>query len=67
MTINILFSLRTELELFAQRWQGYDELYENLTQWVKSTEAEVRIRNKSFADLQAKQKQLQFFEVRQEK
>ena len=45
------------------QWQGYDELYENLAQWLKETEAKVRNESGLRPDLDSKQAQRDTFKV----
>ena len=44
-------------------WQGYDEQYEAMAQWLKEAEAQVRSETGLKPDLPAKQKQLDTFKV----
>ncbi len=46
------------------QWQGYDELYENLAQWLKETEGKVRNESGLRPDLNSKQAQRDAFKVR---
>ncbi len=54
---------RTKLELCMHQWHGYDELYENLSHWVKDTEVKVRNESGLKPDLDAKQAQRDTFKV----
>ena len=47
----------------VEKWQGYDELFENLTQWVKETETQVRNNTGSCVDLMSKLKQRDLLQV----
>ena len=46
-----------------RQWHGYDELYENLAQWLKETEGKVRSESGLRPDLDAKQFQRDTFKV----
>ena len=46
-----------------QQWQGYDELYETLSKWLKDTEVKVRAESGLRPDLVTKQQQLDTFKV----
>ena len=54
---------RTKLELCMHQWHGYDELYENLSHWLKDTEVKVRNESGLKPDLDAKQAQRDTFKV----
>ena len=45
------------------QWHGYDELYENLAQWLKETEGKVRSESGLRPDLDSKQAQRDTFKV----
>ena len=45
------------------QWQGYSELYDNLTQWVKDTDTKIRTQSGPCPDLPSKQRQLETFKV----
>ena len=45
------------------QWHGYDELYENLAQWLKETEGKVRSESGLRPDLDSKQFQRDTFKV----
>ncbi len=45
------------------QWHGYDELYENLSHWLKDTEVKVRNESGLKPDLDAKQAQRDTFKV----
>ena len=57
------FAFRTKLELCMHQWHGYDELYENLAQWLKETEGKVRSESGLRPDLDSKQAQRDTFKV----
>ena len=57
------FYFRTNLEVSVKKWQGYDELYENLTQWIKESELQVKDNSMFSAQLFAKKNQLAALQV----
>ena len=54
---------RTKLESCMQQWQGYDEVYDSMAQWVKDTEVKVRNESGLKPDLPSKVDQLKNFKV----
>ena len=59
-----LFYLRTKLESNMQQLEGYDELYNSLSTWVKDTEVNLRSEAGLKPDVEQKQRQLETFKVR---
>ena len=45
------------------QWQDYDTIYNTVSNWVKDTEVKVRNETGLQRDLQAKQRQIEQFEV----
>lgn len=45
------------------QWQGYDEVYDGMAQWVKDTETKVRNDSGLQPDLPSKTEQLDDFKV----
>lgn len=51
------------LDQCASRWQDYDELYNDLLQWIKGMENKVKEESSLRSSLDLKQKQLDIFKV----
>ena len=54
---------RAQLEQCMSQWQGYNELYDGLTQWLKDTDSKVRTDSGPRGDLDGKRRQLDTFKV----
>ena len=60
----IFLAYRAKLDASMQQWQGYDDLYEGLSKWLKDTEVKVRTESGLRPDLATKQQQLDTFKAR---
>ena len=59
-----LFSItRSKLENSMDQWQKYDSHYDNLSQWLKDSEAQVRSEAALKPDLSSKKEQYELFKV----
>ena len=59
-----MFYHRGRLQSNMQQLEGYDSLYESLSQWLKDTEVKVRGEAGLKPSIEAKQSQLDAFKVR---
>ena len=54
---------RVMLDESMQQWQGYDDLYDSLSKWLKDMEVKVRTESGLRPDLVTKQQQMDTFKV----